>query len=1194
MYVNSSSSGGTYIYRLPYGTPANELYSFNLSLNDRYSTLTGVNGIDGVKKAVVGDYQTLEAATSAADISEQLFSDASSGGGYAADLSQGVTFTVFTDDENTLQIMLKTEERPEPVPMYSLSPSSLYYDASDPDLYVYSSYDYSSRFYTYSLPFGTPANGLYSFHLRLSDLNNIRELGENGKDGVTKAVVGSYDTLEEADSAEDIRERLFSDSASGKGYTTDLSQGVTFTVFADNETVFHISLKAVELPDQVPNFSANYVSRLPSADLGGYIEYFLVNDEMDSYLQNGYQALFLLNYYRGAYSPIPDEQLTLNYTLTQGARAFSGLDKTGGTEFKSGETVFQFSNGEAMPFSVVSKGNQHSRNYWVTLITQYRGPKLYVHAANDPDNMVEVENADGGKEMRPQREIYLNENSTYHDILIANVGDENIEGLYATLSEDTSGVKLDDYWRINDIKTLRPFTTTDSRAPDGSYDYGKYQNLAKLRLVPINPEEAGLIQGTLTVGYEGEASGEEVRIDLSGIAGTLKITTGEDTDTLRDSKEVYKLADGVKFVPYSRKIMTNWVDAANSGSEVAYELGSGSCPPGVGIRTATGELYGVPTEAGEYYFTIRASVVYKSPVTGEETTLEDERQFVLTVAENDDEAVDNATDEGFQVVTSATAEHPYVTDAELIEHMITSYEGHQLVSEGAFEQFVALYIDGEELVRGEDYRARDGSTIIDSMDKSLENRGAGTHTIAMEFRDDGVGSETTYSTMHNTSRNYTTAIDSGSNSDYVEEPEPEEDIKDDVRSYMGSSGSSADSSSSETTSQTPAQSGGPLKLDYSVTDTEAAVKELSGAKALALNTMSNPSAELDLRDADPNVSVVILPKPVLQRLSEGLSSGDADVESLTLRLPELEVLIDGACLDYLNSQVDTGGLRVLMKSLRPDSEELTEHGAQVAANAVGGMRIEFSNNGNAITQFDGHRLELRIRYPLSEPADSRGYGVSFLPAAGEPIRYPYLYEDGYFTFHVSHCSDFAVLRDPASAYSDVPYSAWYSSYVDYLSREQIMSGMDVGEFAPEVGMTRAMFAQILYNLESGGEGTSRFSDVPEDAWYAPAVNWAAAIGIITGVDDDHFNPAREITREEISVILYRFAAFKQYLSAYSDTLNDYADASEISSWARDAMAWAVENQLFDGVGYARLDPQFGATRAQSAKLLTRFIENWIL
>ena len=177
-------------------------------------------------------------------------------------------------------------------------------------------------------------------------------------------------------------------------------------------------------------------------------------------------------------------------------------------------------------------------------------------------------------------------------------------------------------------------------------------------------------------------------------------------------------------------------------------------------------------------------------------------------------------------------------------------------------------------------------------------------------------------------------------------------------------------------------------------------------------------------------------------------------------------------------------------------------------------------------------------------------------------------------------------------FTDVPGSAWYYDAVKFVYDYDLMDGVGNHKFNPDGTLTRAMIGQVLYNLEgASGAYPSVFTDVADSAWYAKAVNWAAASGIVEGKGNNKFDPNAPITRQEMAAILYRYAELKGYDVSKVDSLNGYTDASKVASWAKEAMGWAVENYVINGKGASRLDPTGTATRAQVAQILMNFCNN---
>ena len=186
-----------------------------------------------------------------------------------------------------------------------------------------------------------------------------------------------------------------------------------------------------------------------------------------------------------------------------------------------------------------------------------------------------------------------------------------------------------------------------------------------------------------------------------------------------------------------------------------------------------------------------------------------------------------------------------------------------------------------------------------------------------------------------------------------------------------------------------------------------------------------------------------------------------------------------------------------------------------------------------------------------------------------------------------------ITEQPADLpFGDIASSAWYAEAVRYVYENGMMNGTSANTFSPNATTNRAMIVTILHRLENEpAASASGFTDVAAGSYYADAVAWAAANGVINGVSETSFAPNAPVTREQLAAILYRYAQLKGYDVTASGSLNGYADASQTSSYAVAAMQWANAEGLISGISSTVLDPQGSATRAQVATILMRFCEN---
>ena len=171
---------------------------------------------------------------------------------------------------------------------------------------------------------------------------------------------------------------------------------------------------------------------------------------------------------------------------------------------------------------------------------------------------------------------------------------------------------------------------------------------------------------------------------------------------------------------------------------------------------------------------------------------------------------------------------------------------------------------------------------------------------------------------------------------------------------------------------------------------------------------------------------------------------------------------------------------------------------------------------------------------------------------------------------------------------DVSKDAWYAQSVSYVYSKNLMRGVSDLTFAPKNLVSRGMMAQIMYNMAGSPEvhGSISFTDLKPNVYYTDAVAWCVTNNILQGYTDHVFGGEDALTREQMAVILHRFA--KAGEGADLTVLDDFDDSSKISAWAAEAMAWAVENGLLEGRGNGVLDPRSNINRAETAAILERY------
>ena len=177
-----------------------------------------------------------------------------------------------------------------------------------------------------------------------------------------------------------------------------------------------------------------------------------------------------------------------------------------------------------------------------------------------------------------------------------------------------------------------------------------------------------------------------------------------------------------------------------------------------------------------------------------------------------------------------------------------------------------------------------------------------------------------------------------------------------------------------------------------------------------------------------------------------------------------------------------------------------------------------------------------------------------------------------------------------SPFADVAGDAWYAGSAYYTYANSLISGTSPTTFSPEEVTSRAMVATVLYRMEGSPDisGGPTLGDVPAGSWYEQSMAWAAENGVITGVGDGRVQPERGITREEMATVLYRYASARGVDTSVADSsLGVFNDADAVSSWAEDAVRWAVGEGILRGIE-GGIAPQNSLTRAEMATMLMRF------
>lgn len=177
----------------------------------------------------------------------------------------------------------------------------------------------------------------------------------------------------------------------------------------------------------------------------------------------------------------------------------------------------------------------------------------------------------------------------------------------------------------------------------------------------------------------------------------------------------------------------------------------------------------------------------------------------------------------------------------------------------------------------------------------------------------------------------------------------------------------------------------------------------------------------------------------------------------------------------------------------------------------------------------------------------------------------------------------------AMSFTDVAQSAWYYNDVAYVYEHKLFDGVTSTSFSPSGKMQRCMMTTVLHRL-AGKPPVGYillFSDIPDGQWYTEGTIWAGQRNVVTGVGDGKFSPFANITRQEIAVILYRYAGQMGYNVSQSADLSGFGDSQSVAAWGQEAVSWAVGVGILNGSNGLLL-PYGDATRAEVSAMLHRF------
>lgn len=304
--------------------------------------------------------------------------------------------------------------------------------------------------------------------------------------------------------------------------------------------------------------------------------------------------------------------------------------------------------------------------------------------------------------------------------------------------------------------------------------------------------------------------------------------------------------------------------------------------------------------------------------------------------------------------------------------------------------------------------------------------------------------------------------------------------------------------------------------------------------------------------------------------------------------PSATVTFDAKAMDAINGASSTGDVVLTIEKL--DQSTLTpEQQKRVGDRPV--YDFTLTKGGQQITHFNGGHAKISIPYTLADGENPHQVVIYYLTSDGtlKPVRGHYDANSKCVIFETTHFSAYTVGYNPVS-FNDVAAGAWYKDAIDFIAAREITSGTGDGAFSPEIKLTRGQFIVLLMNAygvspDVAMEGTTNFTDAGSN-YYTNYLLAAKSLGIVNGVGNNMFAPEQAITRQEMFVMLYNALSVLGEVPAASGTklLSDFEDASQIASWAQEAMDALVKGGVISGSN-GMLHPGASTTRAEMSQML---------
>ncbi|MCB7357878.1 S-layer homology domain-containing protein, partial [Enterocloster bolteae] len=334
---------------------------------------------------------------------------------------------------------------------------------------------------------------------------------------------------------------------------------------------------------------------------------------------------------------------------------------------------------------------------------------------------------------------------------------------------------------------------------------------------------------------------------------------------------------------------------------------------------------------------------------------------------------------------------------------------------------------------------------------------------------------------------------------------------------------------------------------------------------------------------------IVIQRATLDRLI------DAKVKYVTLNTGIVDMTFDLAALIELQKQATGDITLTAVRETGLAGDALSAVGSRPAYRLSVGY-TGADGKAATVTSFGAGRVTVGLAY---QPAATEQTGSLYLVYSADGKDAEWLYQSSYdknsgnVIGDLGHFSVYGVGYKTAPAFTDT-VNHWAKADIDFVVSRGLFSGTSETTFSPDSTITRGMFVTALGRLAgidpAGYPSSSRFTDVPATAYYAPFVEWAASKGIVSGTGEGSFSPDAAITREQMALIMRQYADKLGYTLPVAREAVTFTDENQITGNMKDAVRAIQQAGIMSGKGNNRFGPKDAATRAEAAVVLRRFVE----